>query len=287
MSKPIFMSEEQIEEILQKVKSNLTTHKCIGDQTVKLPSFKADDKFADIYFTSTAWLKMQVLIDEYSSEVQWHGLVRRVSETEFEVYDIIVPPHTVTATTVTSDPVEYAKWLNGLDDDTFNALHFHGHSHVMMHVSPSEVDMTYRRDVITQLPKPTESNDEFYIFLIMNKKGDWSGEIYDLTNNTYYSSDDSDIYIDVVCDDDRLISEFLREAKKVAVQEYTKVLTGTQKTAQNYSKNTPQANNKNSSIPAANASNKSNNTSNYSSYPGYDDYDDYNDPFYSRDGRWW
>ena len=161
---------------------------------------------------------MTALVSEFSTEVQWHGLVRRLSECEFEIYDILVPPHTVTAATVTSDQEKYSNWINGLDDETFNALRFHGHSHVNMPVSPSVTDTDYRKDVITQLPKPDDNNDTFYIFLIINKSHNWSAEIYDLTYNALYSTTAKEIDMMVMLDDGDTVDNFVSEAKKVAVQ---------------------------------------------------------------------
>ena len=107
------------------------------------------------------------------------GIGRRIAEirreigltqSEFEIYDIIVPPHVVTGSTVTADYTKYSEWLNALEDDVFNSLHFHGHSHVNMACSPSGTDMKYRQDVVTQLPVPkNETDDSFYIFCIFNK----------------------------------------------------------------------------------------------------------------------
>ena len=67
-------------------------------------------------------------------------------------------------------------------------MRFHGHSHVNMHVSPSSVDMEYRRNVVNNC-SPFFDN-YFYIFIIVNKKGDVSGQVYDMENNVLYETDD-------------------------------------------------------------------------------------------------
>ena len=87
-----------------------------------------------------------------------------------------------------------------------------------MAVSPSSVDTKYRLDLVTQLPKPTGNDDVFYIFLIINKKHEWSAEIYDLTNNALYNTDE--IYMECYLDDGD-IDSFIAEAKKVAVARTT------------------------------------------------------------------
>lgn len=214
MAKKIYAGEDDVNEILATLRTSVLGKKCYGGINIK-HSFKSDERFGFLYFTADAWMKMTSLVSRFTTEVQWHGLTRRISEFEFEIYDIIVPPHEVTAATVTSDQKEYNEWINALDDETFNAMHFHGHSHVNMHVSPSGVDDKYRNDVVTQLPKPTKGEDVYYIFLIINRQHEWSAEIYDLTNNALYSTDDIGIEVQV---GDTTIDKFIQEAKKVAIE---------------------------------------------------------------------
>lgn len=217
MAKPIYVPQDEATRIIEALRAQILNSKCYGSIDIR-QNFKSDDRCALLYFTPMAWIKMTALVSEFSTEVQWHGLVRRLSECEFEIYDILVPPHTVTAATVTSDQEKYSNWINGLDDETFNALRFHGHSHVDMAVSPSVTDTDYRKDVITQLPKPDANNDTFYIFLIINKRHDWSAEIYDLTYNALYSTTAKEIDMMVMLDDGDTVDNFVSEAKKVAVQ---------------------------------------------------------------------
>lgn len=223
MAKKIYMTNDDVENIVEKVctelRSDFSSLKCYGSIDIKRSvTFKSDDRIAMLYFTPIAWIKMTALVSRFETEVQWHGLVRRISENEFEITDIIVPPHEVSGATVTSEYKPYIEWMDGLDDDTFDALRFHGHSHVNMAVSPSSVDTKYRLDLVTQLPKPTGNDDVFYIFLIINKKHEWSAEIYDLTNNALYGTDE--IYMECYLDDGD-IDSFIAEAKKVAVARST------------------------------------------------------------------
>lgn len=215
MAKPIFIPQDEADRIIAALRAQLSS-KCCGSINIK-PNLKSDDRCALLYFTPTAWIKMTALVSEFTTEVQWHGLVRRLSDCEFEIYDIIVPPHTVTASTVTSDQEKYSEWINGLDDETFSAVRFHGHSHVNMPVSPSVTDTDYRKDIITQLPKPDNDNDVFYIFLIINKRHEWSAEIYDLTYDALYSTSSKEIDLMMMLDDGDTIDNFISEAKKVAV----------------------------------------------------------------------
>lgn len=218
MAKQIFVSDKDIDTIVQEIRVQLKGMKSFGSIDIK-KNFAKDDREAYIYFTVDAWAKMTALVSEFDTEVQWHGCVRRLSDCEFEIYDILVPPHVVTGSTVTSDQTKYAEWINGLDDETFNALHFHGHSHVNMECNPSGVDTKYRQDIVTQLPIPKDGEeDSFYIFLIFNKKGKWTGEIYDLKHNALYETKDIDI--DVYVDNEKnFLSKFVADAKKMATRE--------------------------------------------------------------------
>lgn len=213
MAKPIYMTSTDVESICSELRNTLSGLKCYGSIDIKR-SFKSDDRVAVLCFTPMAWIKMTALVSRFETEVQWHGMVRRISENEFEIYDVLVPPHEVSGATVTSEYKPYIEWMDGLDDDTFNAVRFHGHSHVNMPVSPSPVDDKYRLDLVTQLPKPTGDDDVFYIFLIINKKHEWSAEIYDLTNNALYGT--NDIYMECYLEDTD-IDSFIAEAKKVAI----------------------------------------------------------------------
>ena len=211
MAKPIYMSNNDVENICSELRNTLNGLRCYGSIDIKR-SFKSDDRRAILYFTPIAWIKMSSLISRFETEIQWHGMVHRISENEFEVYDIIVHPHKVSGTTVTSEYETSIEWRDSLDDDTFNVIRFHGHSHVNMSVSPSVVDNKYRRDLVTQLPTPIDNDDIFYILLIINKKHEWSAEIYDLTNNTLYDTDEICISVEGID-----VDSFVAEAKKNAV----------------------------------------------------------------------
>lgn len=223
MAKKIFCTEEDIHSFLRSAEAQIalagTELKTKKFQTAKEKeinlSFRLDDardgRKATLEFTKKAWIKMYALVNNFASEVEWHGTVTRIDENTFKVNDILIFPHEATGATVTTNQAEYEEWLNNLDDDTFNALRFHGHSHVDMGVSPSCVDSTYRNKVLNNFGTPNESTDLFYIFLITNKKGAISAEIYDLQNNALY--DTEEITVEVEVDNDEYLCEFISEAK--------------------------------------------------------------------------
>lgn len=152
---------------------------------------KVEEK-AILYFTETAWMKMQYLIAVFGSECAWHGVVERHGEdkSEFIVKDILVYPQQVTGATVTTDQKEYEDWMNDLDDETFNALKFHGHSHVNMGVTPSSVDNEHQRGIVSQL-----NDSQFYIFGIFNKSGSRWLKIFDMKRNIAFEKDDIEVKI--------------------------------------------------------------------------------------------
>lgn len=238
MAKKIFATETEIAEFLRSAQAqllvesrNLKKRKFQNDQAdgvtlnFKLKEVK-DDRKATITFSAQAYMKIFALVHTYSTEVEWHGVVERTAADAFYIKDILIFPHKVTGATVISDQTEYEKWLDTLDNDTFNALRFHGHSHVNMGVTPSEVDMTYRHNILNNFGTPSATSDLFYIFLIFNKKGDISGEIYDLQNNALYSKSTNTDEINIVVEDCDWLTDFLDEAKRVVTESYSYNNTG-------------------------------------------------------------
>ena len=185
MAKKIFATETEIAEFLRSAQAqllaeshNLKKRKFQNDQAdgvtlnFKLKEVK-DDRKATITFSAQAYMKIFALVHTYSTEVEWHGVVERTAADAFYIKDILIFPHKVTGATVISDQTEYEKWLDTLDNDTFNALRFHGHSHVNMGVTPSGVDMTYRHNILNNFGTPSATSELFYIFLIF-RRGEWS-----------------------------------------------------------------------------------------------------------------
>jgi len=139
-----------------------------------------------LFFTKLATDKMVYLVDKCDKEVAWHGLVVYDEEqSTYVVEDIIVYPQTATSVTVTTDDSEIAGWFNSLDDDTFFKLRLQGHSHVNMSVSPSSTDTTYYNQLLQNL-----GDDDYYIFMILNKKNSIFVNIYDYAQNVIFETTD-------------------------------------------------------------------------------------------------
>lgn len=180
----------------------------LNTETLDSASFKYTAKFDDglqnepkakLFITASAYLKMMLYVRDTDTEIAWHGTaVRTTANTtlltaEFLIKDVFLYPQIVRAATVDTDQEKYNQWVTELDDETFNEMRFQGHSHVNMGTSPSGVDTTYYDSILDTLK--IEQPDSFYIFTIMNKRGETYLIIYDLAKNIVYSKEDIEVHI--------------------------------------------------------------------------------------------
>lgn len=238
MSKPITMTPKMAEEfktdalakldevfdrdaIVKEIEDAIASAK-MNNGKIKIPehTFKFDRSYiwkddkarVKIIFSADAYAKIVSIVLSQTDEVAWHGIVDRRDDHTFYVSDIIIYPQIVTGSTVNSDPATYSAWLNQQPDEIYSRIRFHGHSHVHMQVQPSGTDMEQRNDITQQL-----SGDAYYIFMIINKRHEWSGVVYDMKRNTLYES--SDIDIDIEFSDGTTKSDLLTEVGE-KVQKY-------------------------------------------------------------------
>lgn len=180
--KTVRLTEEIIEKCVQEFKEKLQKSK----EGITIPT-KVGEKHAFFTLTAEASKKLWSLVDTCDKEVAWHGFIKKEIQQElpnYICYDIVVFPQTVTGTTVTSDEQEYTNWLySEIDDDMFNAMRMHGHSHVNMGTTPSGVDTTYQDEMLANIV-------DFYIFGIFNKKRSHWLKIVDITDNIIYENED-------------------------------------------------------------------------------------------------
>lgn len=174
------------------------------------------NKKAKISIEKIAWDKMKALVEEFSSEVAWHGIARRGDKDgEYIIDDIIIYPQTVSGVTVTTDQIEYQTWLYEQPDEVFNNIRMQGHSHVNMGTSPSSVDTNYYEGIVDQM-----TDEMFYIFMILNKKGERFVNIYDKKDNVLYES--KDVTITILVDPEDPVEVMLAEAKEKIKKEIPK-----------------------------------------------------------------
>lgn len=209
MAKRVKISAADIGNIMDDFKnwlSSLTTF----DKATYQPKFTKIESKATLFFTETAWAKMQYLVAVYDTEAAWHGVVKRIKdgESNFVVTDILVYPQEVSGATVNTDQTKYQEWLYSLDDDTFNNLKFQGHSHVNMATSPSPTDLDHQQSLVAQL-----DHSMFYIFVIWNKSNQRTVMIYDMAANTLFENGDVDVK--VIQDDSVGFLKLMEDAKKM------------------------------------------------------------------------
>lgn len=166
-------------------------------------------KKANLFIENIAWNKMKALVDEFDKEVAWHGIAKRYGENEGEyvIEDIVVYPQIVTSATVETDQEKYQMWLYEDMEESFNDIRMQGHSHVNMTTSPSAVDTTYYGRIVEQM-----TDDMFYIFMILNKKGSRYIQIWDKKINTIFET--ADVTVTLLIDPDDPINNLIKDAKE-------------------------------------------------------------------------
>ena len=212
MSKVIKVTEEELNKLKEEFAKALEEGKWPDGRVEFKSNLGTIDRKATVYFSDLAWRKMWGLVQEFSDEVAWHGVARRGENDDYFIDDIVVYPQEVNGTTVTADQEAYDKWLISLDDNTFNSLRFHGHSHVNMGTSPSGTDWDLRRKILQGL-----SDEDFYIFNIWNKSKSKDAMIYDMGKNVLFETND----IEVKILDESGYETFIKEAKDTVKKKTT------------------------------------------------------------------
>lgn len=207
MSKPIKLTEEIQEEFLNKVKEELEKMKVYGGALKieqKLPEI---DRKAMVWFTPVAFSKMLSLIMVSDKEVAWLCTAERYGELDDDIYvidDVLVYPQEVTGATVESADDLYNEWYDSLPVETLLKIKCNCHSHVNMSTSPSGTDDNDVKKVLSNM-----TGDMFRIFMIWNKRLEYSARIYDLGKNVLFEN--NDISVNVL---EAEIGDFLADVKE-------------------------------------------------------------------------
>lgn len=210
MGKLIKFTEDVMNKVREMFEKELSEAKLANGKFQFTFSAENKDEKAILYFTEMAYLKMTTLVREFDKEVGWHGIAKRGDDPEKNEYfieDIIVYPQEVTGATVNTNQQEYQDWLYALEDEQFNNLRMQGHSHVNMSTSPSGVDETLYEKFLDQL-----DDQDFYIFLIWNKRGEKTIKIYDMAKNMYFDTSSCEVK---VLDDGSGYYKFIADAKEL------------------------------------------------------------------------
>ena len=183
----------------------------VNDLEKALQTVPEDVKKPEIYITASAYVKMLELVRQSPIEISWHGLVKRDLETnKYLIYDVLIFPQINSATSTTADEEGFAKWQMNLIMDTdfpIEDLRMHGHSHVNMNVFSSGVDDQYQEDLLHKV----EDND-YYIFLIFNKKSEICALLYDYHQHVLFET--KDIFLDVIGNNNEKLSTWAAYAIK-------------------------------------------------------------------------
>lgn len=204
------LEQQLLTDFINKIKGNRFSEEKLSFTFDLKQDVKDEDK-ATIIVEANAWIKILGLVSSESGEIGWHMLCERVNDKTFVIKDVLLYPQYVTGVTVTTDDVGYGNWLHKeLSMEEINNLRGHGHSHVNMGTSPSGVDRTWYNEILQGL-----AEDDYYIFMIINKKGDIFLELYDLQTNTIYDKKDLNMHILI---DNTYLNTWLTEEKGRALQ---------------------------------------------------------------------
>ena len=219
MSKLIRMTPEYIEQCKEQFAQAIQNAKLADGKINFTKTFSTDGQQKTIlFFSPEAYVKMLMLLSQFDKEVAWHGVAERRDD-DYIITDIMVYPQTVSGTTVDMDTEKYAQWLADNDEDErFYNIHMQGHSHVNMSTFASAVDLTHQEEILAQL-----DDDNFYIFMIYNKKLERNIKIYDMRKNVLYENADIETMIDTGAVS---FEQFMKDAKEMVKERTYSTGTG-------------------------------------------------------------
>ena len=140
-------------------------------------------KSPEIYITPEAYFTMQQYAAQCQYEISWFSRVLNPAENQYIIVDALLLDQTVWAASAEFSPEELSKFtmdtIKQKGIDFFNQIKCWGHSHVNMATSPSGQDLQQIR---------TFREQDYYIMLIINKRGEAHVEFYDFKNNTVYKN---------------------------------------------------------------------------------------------------
>jgi hypothetical protein len=219
--KRLSFTQADMDLMLEEFKKSLATFRSNQEKFTYEKKFsevaKVDEskvKKPIIYFAMEAWLKMLELVKQCDKEIAWQATVekRKYKNKEdsedffYYIKNVLVYPQKVTGTFVDVDEVKYAEWSLQLEDEIYNNLRFQGHSHVNMGVSPSGTDLNTYQNFLDQLNK-----DDFYIFMILNKRSEFNIMVYDYKQDILFEN--KDCHVDILTSQGSL-NKWTEEAMK-------------------------------------------------------------------------
>ena len=161
--------------------------------TIKEQLEQSNVKKPIVYMMASTYLKMLEYVLKCDTEIAWHGTVKRGEGDKkhiFFIKDVYLYPQKIAAATVQVDDDKYTQWSDKQDVDTFNNRRFQGHSHVNMGTTYSGTDEANKAEFLQDL-----LDDDYYIFLVTNKRQEHNFEVYDLAQNIIFENKDIDFRI--------------------------------------------------------------------------------------------
>lgn len=188
----IVPSKANIRTILERVKNILEQKQYQKSVTINFEELnknliQKNTIIPRITITDEAWQKMTTLVQKCDLEVGFHGVIEKTGN-NYLITDILVYPQKVSAATVTTDETELCKWQLTIPTETYNKIRMQGHSHVNMAVSPSGTDHQTYQKILEILGK-----DDFYLFLIINKRGNIWMQFFDMKQNILFENKDLEL----------------------------------------------------------------------------------------------
>lgn len=135
-----------------------------------------------IIFSQEAMMKQKAYVLNHNEEIGWLGFVKK-NNNNYYVYDVALAPQETnyTTTEITETGLqEFMEELLEKDPDKINEVRFWGHSHVEMATIPSQQD----EDMFESFYKTCE----YFIRVIVNKKGDIDISLIDAKRNIRYDN---------------------------------------------------------------------------------------------------
>lgn len=209
--KRIRLTNEEKEIIMTQILGALNTSPNISEITVNINDLLPPEKNKNdsvkpvLQITSEVYTAMTTLVKQYNDEISWHCFCHRDLKNQiYKIYDIILFPQINSATATMTDEEAYSSWITKLITDPesdFENMRVHGHSHVNMQVFSSGVDDAYQKDLLSKI-----NDDDYYIFLILNKKQEMCVLIYDYYYRCLYET--KDIIIQILDNDGNNIEDW-------------------------------------------------------------------------------
>ena len=153
---------------------------------------------AIVTISAKAYQKMMAFVKACPTECQWHFTAHRQTTKNragkyyYKIDDVLVYKQYCSGGATTTDDFEYNKWLF-LDVESDTPIFGHGHSHVDMPAYRSVRDAAYQAGEIKSLSK-----GQFFIFLIVNKRGGIHCTVYDNVLKQLFSNEQENV--ELVCE---------------------------------------------------------------------------------------